>query len=142
MEHEVEGRIYKISTINAVQQFHITRRLAPVIGKFSALRGNPRDLSKDPEKILQAIGIVADALARLSDFDADYCLFGLLKSVTRKQSNGLGWAPITTESSLMFDDITMPTMLKLAWFSMQLNFASFLDALPSALPEDNQKPNA
>ena len=89
---------------------------------------------------LDALPLIATAVAKLSDADADYCIFGLLKVVRRKQPNGLGWGPVATENLLMYDDIGMTQMLKLAWEALVFNMSSFFAALPSDLKEAAQKP--
>lgn len=131
MEFELEGRTYRANKIDARAQFHIVRRLAPVLGEIApALQGKGR---------LGALPPLANAVAKLTDSDADYVIFGLLKAVVRKQDQGLGWGPVATGEQLMYDDITMPLMLKLAWQSFSFNMSGFFAALPSDLKEAAQK---
>ncbi len=135
MEFETEGRTYRVNKIDARSQFHIVRRLAPVLGQVApAIQGGKGGMD--------ALPALADAIAKLSDDDADYVLFGLLKVVNRKQDQGLGWGPVCTGTSIMYDDITMPTMLKLAWEAMSFNMSGFFAALPSDLKEAAQKASA
>ena len=108
------------------------RRLAPVLGELApALQGGKGGLDALPP--------IASAVAKLSDADADYCIFGLLKVVSRKQPNGLGWGPVSTENLLMYDDIGMTQMLKLAWEALTFNMSGFFATLPSDLKEAAQK---
>lgn len=131
MEFELEGRTYRANKIDARTQFHIVRRLAPVLGEIApALQGKGG---------LDALPPLANAVAKLTDSDADYVIFGLLKAVVRKQDQGLGWGPVATGEQLMYDDITMPLMLKLAWQSFSFNMSGFFAALPSDLEEAAQK---
>lgn len=131
MEFELEGRTYRANKIDARAQFHIVRRLAPVLGEIApALQGKGG---------LDALPPLANAVAKLTDSDADYVIFGLLKAVVRKQDQGLGWGPVATGEQLMYDDITMPLMLKLAWQSFSFNMSGFFAALPSDLKEAAQK---
>lgn len=132
MELELDGHTYRIGKLDARAQFHIVRRLAPVLGELApALQGGKGGLD--------ALPLIATAVAKLSDADADYCIFGLLKVVHRKQPNGLGWGPVATENLLMYDDIGMTQMLKLAWESLMFNMSGFFAALPSDLKEAAQK---
>ena len=131
MEFELEGRTYRANKIDARTQFHIVRRLAPVLGEIApALQGKGG---------LDALPPLANAVAKLTDSDADYVIFGLLKAVVRKQDQGLGWGPVATGEQLMYDDITMPLMLKLAWQSFSFNMSGFFAALPSDLKEAARK---
>lgn len=135
MEFETEGRTYKVNKIDARSQFHIVRRLAPVLGQVApAVQGGKAGM--------EALPALADAIANLSDADADYVLFGLLKALARKQDQGLGWGPVVTGTAIMYDDITMPTMLKLAWEALSFNMSGFFAALPSDLKEAAQKVSA
>ena len=132
MELELDGHTYRVGKLDARAQFHIVRRLAPVLGELApALQGGKGGLDALPP--------IATAVAKLSDADADYCIFGLLKVVSRKQPNGLGWGPVSTDNLLMYDDIGMPQMLKLAWEVLSFNMSGFFAALPSDLKEAAQK---
>ena len=132
MELELDGHTYRVGKLDARAQFHIVRRLAPVLGGLApALQGDKGGLDALPP--------IATAVAKLSDADADYCIFGLLKVVSRKQPNGLGWGPVSTENLLMYDDIGMTQMLKLAWEALTFNMSGFFAALPSGLKEAAQK---
>lgn len=132
MELELDGHTYRVGKLDARAQFHIVRRLAPVLGELApALQGGKGGLDALPP--------IATAVAKLSDVDADYCIFGLLKVVSRKQPNGLGWGPVSTENLLMYDDIGMTQMLKLAWEALAFNMSGFFAVLPSDLKEAAQK---
>lgn len=131
MDFEQNGHEYRVGKLNAREQFHIVRRLAPVFGELvPALQGGSQ---------FDAIPAMTRAIAGLSDEDADYCLFGLLKVVTRKQGQGMGYAPVSTGNAIMYDDVDMVGMLQLAWQSLQHNMAGFFTALPSDLKEAIQK---
>lgn len=132
MELELDGHTYRVGKLDARAQFHIVRRLAPVLGELApALQGGKGGLDALPP--------IATAVAKLSDADADYCIFGLLKVVSRRQPNGLGWGPVSTENLLMYDDIGMTQMLKLAWEALTFNMSGFFAVLPSDLKEAAQK---
>jgi len=136
MEFELAGKKYKVGKIDARLQFHIVRRLAPVLSELAPALRAKKDGDGDG---IQALVPLAGAIAKLSDEDADYCIFGLLKAVYRDQGQGLGSGPVSTGTSLMYDDITMPIMLQLAWKSLSFNMSGFFDALPSDLKEAAQK---
>lgn len=120
MEFTVNGENYKASKLPAIKQFHIVRRFAPLL---AGLNGNSNPI----EGIMNGIG-------GLSDEDANYILFGLLSCVEREQP-GHGWAKVKnpTADILQFVDIDLGAMFQIATKAFQENFASFLDALPSAL---------
>ena len=133
MEFELNGQTYAVGKIDARAQFHIIRRLAPVLGEIApaAASGNMTGLDALPP--------LAAAIAGLSDADADYCLFGLLAVVRRKQPQGMGWGPVATGNTLMYEDIGMVEMLQLAWKALEFNMSGFFAALPSDLKEAARK---
>jgi hypothetical protein len=133
MEFELAGQSYRAGKIDARAQFHIVRRLAPVLGELAPAAAGGKMGGLD------AIPPLANAIAKLSDADADYCLFGLLAVVTRKQPQGTGWGPVTAGNALMYDDIDMVGMLQLAWKALEFNMSGFFAALPSDLKEAARK---
>lgn len=140
---------YKFEKIDALSQFHIVRRAAPVIGEIAAVISNSGILKSgkkfedanfadiDFNQIAKDIGPVLNAFSKLPDEDANYVIFGLLKGVYRKQTGG-GWARITADNHLfMFEDIKadLGLMLTLAGKSFAANLGGFINALPSGLKE-------
>lgn len=128
MDIDVGGHSYKCGTIDARKQFHIVRRLAPVMGNVA--KGG------------EAIDAIASAVSKLSDDDADYVIFGLLACVARKQENGLGWAKVSNGNALMFADIGMADMLKLAYSAFEANMQDFFAVIRSHLKEQQQPQSA
>ena len=141
----VGGHDYKFGKLNALEQFHIMRRLTGMLGKLGPIIGKLKGLKglDDLEAVgVEVIGPLGEAFAGMSDADADHCLFGLLKVVERKHGQGVvGYGPVVTGNALMFVDMTMPVMLQLAWKSLAHNMAGFLAALPSDLKEVAQTAN-
>lgn len=131
---------YKAGVIDARAQFHIVRRLAPF---FSAFAGADVKFSKNmkPEDFVKAVPVLANALASMSDADADYVLFGLMACVVREQEQGLGWAPVSKGTNLMFHDISMPEMVTLAGRALAANLGDFFGVLNSLSSQAGQKPN-
>lgn len=155
MEFSVGGTTYRCTKLGAREQFHIVRRLAPVLGQlapaFQKSYGNRAATSAPAQgeenkgdklsAVLDTLPVVAQAIAGLSDADADYVIFGLLKAVSRNMGQGLGWAPVCSIDGyqLQYQDIDMPTMLKLAAKALQFNLSGFFSALPSDLKEAVQQ---
>lgn len=133
MEFELKEQTYSVGKIDARSQFHIVRRLAPVLGEIAPAAANGKLGGMD------ALPPLANAIAKLSDADADYCLFGLLGVIKRKQPQGMGWGPVSTGNAIMYDDIDMAAMLQLAWKALEFNMSGFFAALPSDLKEAARK---
>jgi len=118
MEFEISGQTYRSGKLNARKQFHVARRLAPVLGGLAdASAAGAESFSK----FLQPI---ADAISHMSDADCDYVLDNCLAVVSRQQ--GTAWAPIMASSkAIMFDDIDVGVMLKIAAKVIQGNLGNF-----------------
>jgi hypothetical protein len=141
---------YRFDKIDALSQFHIVRRLSPIVGELAAVVANSAVLKQgkkleemgiddiDFDKVAKHIGPVLSAMAKLPDEDMNYAIFGLLKGVSRKQTAGGGWARVTTDNGqFMFEDIkgNLVLMMTLAGKSFAANLGGFINALPSGLKE-------
>lgn len=121
MDVELNGVEYRLEKIDARRQFHVMRRLSPMLAELSeAVSGG-----KGSDEILSPL---ANALSKMTDADADYCLITLLTGARRKQ--GTTWSKVVVDDQLMFADISMADMLQLAFKAFQLNFDSFFQSLP------------
>jgi len=128
VDFTINGFDYKAGKLNAKQQFHIVRRVAPVLAGLAG--------GKDENDILKG---AMSAISSLSDSDADFVLFGLLGCVERKDPTG-GWGKVSTGELLMYADIDFAIMLQIAAKAFEVNFAGFLGGLGSTLTGLNPKP--
>lgn len=145
---------YRMGVIDARSQFHIVRRMAPFLkgmvpvvasmtksGAFKKGGVDPVAAEKSKDEVIAALPAIADVLAAMTDEDADYVIFGLLAAVSRKQDQGLGWAPVSRDRQLMFQDITMPEMLTMAGRVLVANLGSFFNVLNSISSQVGPTPN-
>lgn len=148
---QVNFEEFKFDKLDAITQFHIVRRVAPVIGELLAVLSNasikqegPVTLSSiDFDKLAKDLGPVLGALSKLPDDDVNYVLYSLLKAVNRKNAGG-GWSRVLTDTNhFMFQDIkdSLPVMFQLAMKSFQNNLQGFISALPSGLQEGARQSN-
>lgn len=127
IEFKIGENTYRAGKMNAMKQFHVARRIAPVVGSLVALtRGAPA-----MDEILQPI---AEAIAKLSDGDCEYVLGACLSAVQRQ--SGQGWAAVwdSRVGRLMFEDIDLPAMIQIATRVLQDNLAPFFSGLQSGSP--------
>lgn len=137
MEFDIQGHTYKVSKLDAMSQFHIVRRLLPVLGELVPavkMEGETPELSMD------AIPAIGTAISKISDDDSNYVLYGLLAGVSLQEPNGLGWSKVLSGNTLMYSHISesLSIMLQLAFKSLMHNFTGFFDVLPSDLKEKVQ----
>lgn len=138
MEFEVRGIQYRAGKLDARAQFHIVRRMAPFLKALAPLAGK----LGSQEQALEAIPELGNVLASLDDETADYVLFGLLAVVTRKEPQGLGWAPVCRGTAMAYADISMPDMIAIAGRALMVNMGDFFQSLHSASSLAGQKQNA
>jgi hypothetical protein len=118
---EVNGNVYRIGRMDARKQFHVSRRLAPLLaGLGGAISGKKADAAATFQPI-------AEALAQMSDEDTDYILDNCLAVVSRQQGNQ--FAPVMARGgSMMFEDIDLPTMMQLTIAVIRENLGGFFPA--------------
>jgi Phage tail assembly chaperone protein, TAC len=142
---EIAGITYQVGKLNAFEQLHVARRLAPMFGALvSVFAAAPKGLeeggSEEGEsvesKILElAMGPLADTFAKMSNEDVDFIVNTCLSACQRKQERG--WAKVFVNGHLMFQDIQLDTLLGLTFAVLQENLGSFF---PTSQPtSDTQK---
>lgn len=127
MEFEIGGNTYRSGKMDTFKQFHVSRRLAPVLGGLAAMAEGEAD---NFAAFLQPI---AEAVARMSDADCDFILQSCLGVVQRQQGNA--WSPIYAGggSALMFDDIDLGSMMQIAAKVIQENLGGFFQGGVAAM---------
>jgi hypothetical protein len=163
-EVQVAGVTYQINRLSAFAQFHIARRLTPFVSSLGpALKLLPTPAAApalatvngqaveaaptteppaDLEVVSRAIMPIADALAHMSDSDANYILNGCLDACFRRMGNQVfpirTPGPLEAPSMMMYEDIDMLAMLQLVWAVIQENMARFF---PAAQVSSSGQPN-
>ena len=139
MDYTVGGHTYKVGKLDVFEQFHIARKLGPILGDVAVAL----ESGEGGDRVLQAIPAVVTGFAKPSNDDMDFCLLGLLRAVERQQPNGLGWGPVVIPNTrkLAYDDIELPQMLQLAWHSLSQNMHGFFAGLPADFRAVLQKPS-
>jgi len=140
-EFELGADSFRIGKLNAFQQFHLSRKVAPMIPTLipvflkleasaqaakAAQQANPvatevppngaalNPLSGDLGALAELMQPFAEGIASMPDETAEFILSTCLAAVQRKQ--GSTWSPVwnTKQNVCMFDDIDIGLMLKLA----------------------------
>ena len=125
VEFVVTGKKYRSGKMDAFKQFHVGRRLAPVMATFAELVKSGSGVNP-----MEALPAVADALSNMTDADADYVLYACLCVVEREVA-GTSWGKVAlVGSGIQYDDIEMPDLLNIVFHVLKDNFSSFSSALP------------
>ena len=137
MNFEAAGKKFKLGKIDALKQFHIVRRIGPIITEMmpviATIARAKNDHLSEEEKLADFAKIaepIMKGLSGLSDADADYVLFRLLSSVEVHQPQFNSWAKIANDSGIMMQDIELPTLLQVAGKALMFNLKGFFDLLP------------
>jgi hypothetical protein len=118
---EVGGFSYRVGRIDARKQFHVARRLAPLLAGLS-------DSAFKGEGVARFLGPLTDALSRMSDEDVDYVLDVCLSVCHRIQPNGPAAPIMARGGGMMFQDIDMSQMIQLTVKVIQENMQGFFPA--------------
>jgi hypothetical protein len=117
---EVDGHKYRISKLLPLPQFHLSRRIAPLIISFASEKEAVGE--NESTNVMEK---VAEKLSTLNDDEAEYIVFGLLAAVKRGDGDGKVFHPVANDRTLMYD-MSVATMLKLAYESGKYNLGNFL----------------
>lgn len=138
MEFSIGKQAYRTGKLDAFTQLHIVRRLTPCLGKLAALAGTGvklkygedgkvEDMDGDLDAVLTPL---ANALTAMSDADVEYVLNACLEVTERRQAGG-AWAALRVKGVTMFDGLTLPVLLQIAYHVVRENLTDFFGELPS-----------
>src|ERR1700761_4011691 len=126
---QVGKESYKLSTLPALTQFHMLRKMSPVIAKSAPIMSMIEALlrNEDPRVILERLDLAApafEALAAMPKDDCDAIIFTCLAHVYRVVGNGQ--VAMANGGMLQYSDLDLPEMMKLVWKGLEANFLIFL----------------
>jgi tail assembly chaperone len=125
---EIAGHTYRIGKLDAITQFHIVRKLGPLI--VAVIKGLNDEKEKSKEEFIEEL--LKPTLAAISDLnkeDSEYVLFSALSAAYRQV--GEKWVRMANGNRLQFEDTPMPTMMRLVYDVVQENLIGFFAAPPS-----------
>ena len=138
-EVEIDGNRYQIGRLDAKTQFHVARRVAPLLSALGQGAAALDGAAPDPEgevsdgDMLKVFGPLANALSAMDDAQCDYVINRCLSVVRRH--NGQQWTPVMAPNgALMFDadhGFTMQVMMRLTIAVIQENIGGFFAAAPA-----------
>lgn len=137
-ELTVAGAEYRVGRLSALEQFHVTRRLGPMLvvaGISVEMLSAGMQVALDD--MVAMAGPVMEVLSRMSDADTDYVILSCLRTASRRQ--GDAWARVIAPDgrTFMFADMDMPTMIRLVVEVLKLNLGNFLTELGEGLPSQS-----
>ena len=147
-ELEIGGNTYRINNMPAMTQFHVMRKLGPVLPGIvpvlaQAAAALPQaDGQEDGGAMTTVDGVAAiamaacpllDGLAAMADADAEYVINHCLSAVMRRDAGGKSWSAVSRDGVTMFDDIDLMASMHLVWAVLRENYTGFFRAASTAL---------
>ena len=119
---------YRIGKLDALKQFHVSRRLAPLLAEMGiSLTMLSKGAGTGIDDFLPILGRIGEMMAKMTDADSNFIIFTSLGVVDIKQ--GDKFAPVAVGGNLMFQDMSMTTMLRLVGETLKDNLGGFLMGL-------------
>lgn len=141
MLKEVQGLMghdYQIQKLNAMDQFHVARRIAPLWLSLGLSMGPKNTIEFD--EVMAKIGPASFVLANMSDEDVDFVVGHCLNVVTRRE--GKLWAPVAPtyvegKPQFMFQDMNIGVIFRLVYEVVRANLSNFTSELGVELPQQS-----
>lgn len=130
-EIEINGISYKIGKLSAVAQFHVLRRIAPMLASVGLTLTQLKEARGD-DTFMRLLQPASEILAKMTDTDAEYVLSMCLGACARR--SGEGWAQVWVKGGgLAFADMDMTSMLQLVIAAIKENMSGFFAAIPAVV---------
>jgi len=132
-EFEINGVHYRSGKMNAFQQFHVARKLGPILARM----GTVLSTTDMGQEWLNHLEPLIEAIAQMPEEDCNYVLYRCLAVVARQQGPEL-WSPVWSEQAkrLMFEDIDLAAMIQITINVLGDNLSGFFNA-----PQSNSTPS-
>lgn len=120
---------YKIDRMDAMNQFHVARRLVPVMGAFASMATALHN--KVEGQPIEAIDLlpIATAISQLSDDESEYVIKTCLSVVRRLDETSNRYTPMMVRGNMMFQDVSLSEMIKLTSETIMENLGDFFAGL-------------
>lgn len=116
-EFEINGNQYRIGKLSAFNQFHVSRKIAPILPTLIPVfvkLSKGGGLSGDLSGFAEVLEPFTEGIAAMSDEASEYVLNTCLSIVQR--NNDGAWRPVWSQQhkACMFEDIDLSVMINLA----------------------------
>lgn len=130
---QVGDHNYRCRRMDAKTQFHVIRRVLPLLSKFMSSNTS----IMDSPNANNAAEIIMGSLNKIASNDYDFIINNCLLSVEREEAPGSYQRIMTPDGHFMYEEINydLVSMMKIVFEVLKFNFSDFFTALPSVLPE-------
>lgn len=130
-EIEIRGVKYRIGKLSAVSQFHVSRKIAPLLPSLVALwEGALKSEKPLQESLGEVVGLSApflDVLSGLPDDQLDYVISECMNVVSRRDGNTAFPVWSASGRAPMYEDVDMAVMLQLTVRVIADSLGPFID---------------
>ena len=145
----VDGLGFRVGVMPPREQFHVMRRLTPILGPALPALMALLDEEADKEAVLAQVagqlGPLSESLAGMPDEQLDYVMDRCLTQVQKLDSDGK-YHPIYLKQQRgivrMYETITLPLELKLVSEVIKANLSGFFELLSGASASSLSAPSA
>ena len=136
---EINGIEYTIGRLNAVDQFHVSRKISPLVPKLmpliaevakgdldkaiKAIESDGKGDLKDLQPLADALSPFMEAFALMPEDDVNYIIYKCL-SVSKRDG-----AVVCRNNTIMFDDMEMAQILPIVIATIRINLGNFIQGL-------------
>jgi hypothetical protein len=120
---------YRIDKLDAMKQFHVARRLVPVLAAFTKIGDNFQQAKAGG---VQNVGVaamlpIAEAISHMSDVDSEYIVNTCMAAVFKFDSER--WHPMMIQGAFVYQNTTMADLVKLTSEVIMDNLGDFFSGL-------------
>lgn len=134
MEFSLGEKQFRTAKLDAFQQLHVSRKLAPIIPTlipvFVKIAKDGAELS-DIASYAEILAPFADGLAAISNEDSEYVMATCMSVARRKAAGTDNWAPVWSNSAraCMFDDMDLGDIIQIVMKVVQDSLGNFIRGL-------------
>jgi len=128
-EFEINGKSYRIEKLDAFKQFHVSRRIAPILPTLIPVFlkvMKDGGVGEDLLGLVEVIKPFTEGIAAMPDEAAEYVLRTCL--ATSQRLNGKTWAPVWSvgANACMYDDMDISEMMQIVIKVVEDSLGSFI----------------
>jgi hypothetical protein len=132
-EFESDGHLYRIRKLSAFQQFHLSRKIAPLIPPLVPIFLQFSKEERDAGALALLLQPFADGLAAMPDSAAESVMNTCLSAIKRKADIGDAFVPIWINQVAMFSDLNdVSKLFPLVMRVIQDSLGPFIGGLVSS----------
>lgn len=120
---------FKLNKLGIFKQFHLSRYILPIMGDIIPI-ASKISANKNADQFETLVPILT-WMSKLPKKEAEEIFLTLLSCVEMQQAQG-GWAYLANDTTLMFQDLELPTLFQVAGRAFGYNLKGFLAASPLA----------